>query len=244
MPKTMKTCVVCNNEFWVWGKRVDTAVACSRACSDKKRAMDYEAERVTIECAICKTPFKVPKCHKDRRNCCSRKCSGIFDSQRDHAKGSWHKNWKGGSTIHSSGYLYVAISGHPFASHGSYIFEHRVVMEQWMREVAPDHEFLVEIDGVKYLSPDVDVHHKDESTRNNSRENLVACTPAAHRMIHNGDCPMLGHTWPPFDKVQEAAPLNIACTCAVCGNSFMKKRSEVARGAGKFCSRACYNLGR
>lgn len=244
MPKVTKTCVICGTEFDVWGKRSETAVTCSRPCSDKKRAKDYEAARVEIECAVCKKKFKVPQCHKDRRNCCSRKCSGIFDGMREHPKGSMHKNWKGGMTVHSAGYLYVHIAEHPFSGNAGYIFEHRVVMEQWMREEVPHHEFLVEVNGIKYLSPEIDVHHMDEIKGNNVRENLVACTPAAHRMIHNGEPPMIGHTWPPFQKVQEAAALNVACTCIVCGKGFTKKRSEVARGAGKFCSRPCYNLGR
>jgi len=244
MSKVSKTCVVCSAAFEVLVARSNTAVTCSRKCSDKKRALDYEAARVAIECAVCKTVFKVPKSHQERRNCCSRKCSGIFDSRRDFPTGSSHKNWRGGSTEHRDGYLYVSVPGHPLTKHGSYVLEHRVVMEEWMRSVAPNHEFLVEIDGVKYLSPDIDVHHKDEIKRNNVHENLVACTPAAHRMIHNGDVPMMGHTWPPFDKVQENVPLVISCKCKVCGKMFTKKRSEVERGAGKFCSRTCYNVGR
>lgn len=245
MPKVIKTCVVCQAEFGVWGKRVETALTCNRKCADKWQAMRYEAARVGVECAVCKKVFKVPKCHENRRNCCSRKCSGIFDSKREHLTGADSANWKGGKTEHSDGYMYVFVIGrHPFISHGNYIFEHRLVMEQWMRDEVPSHHFLVEIDGEKYLSPDVDVHHMDEDKRNNVRENLVACTPAAHRMIHNKDAPMEGQVWPPLKDMQLAVPLHVACTCAVCGKGFTKKRSEVARGAGRFCSRTCYNIGR
>jgi hypothetical protein len=34
-------------------------------------------------------------------------------------------------------------------------------------------------------------------------------------------------------------PNSISCTCLVCGTVFPKKASAVARGGGKYCSRAC-----
>lgn len=134
----------------------------------------------------------------------------------------------------------MSVATHPFTSTGNYVFEHRLVMEEWMREEAPDHKFLVEVGGTKYLSPDIDVHHIDENRRHNVRKNLLACTHGAHQMIHRGENPMAGEVWPPLENMAPHSPTVVTCTCAVCGKQFRKKRSDVKRGSGKYCSRACY----
>lgn len=241
MPKVKKECAVCGGHFEVWGDRENTAVTCSRVCSGKWQAMGYAVARATVECAICKTSFSVPPSHKNRRKCCSRECSAKLDSMRDHVTGEDSCNWKGGKAAQSDGYLYMTAEGHPFASHAKYVLEHRLVMEQWMREEAPDHKFLVEVDGEKFLSPDIAVHHVDEDKRNNSRGNLVACTQSAHQCFHSGKPPTAGEAWPEPEVTAKYMPLQVTCKCAVCGTKFKKKRSDVQRGNGKFyCSRACY----
>lgn len=241
MPKVAKTCVVCSSGFEVWPNREKTAITCSRICSGKWQAMGYAEARARKECAICKKEFFVPQSHAHRRNCCSRKCSAVFDSLRDHPVGELSKNWKGGISVHSSGYLYMQKAGHPFTSTGDYVFVHRLVVEEWMRQEAPDHKFLVEVDGEKFLAPNIAVHHRDEDKRNNVRENLVACTRAAHQLIHEGKAPMVGTTWPEEPGSVAYEPTVITCKCEVCGEEFQKKRSEVKRGSGKYCTRTCYN---
>ncbi len=54
----------------------------------------------------------------------------------------------------------------------NFLKKHRVIMENWLRENEPNSEFLVEIDGTKYLKPEVVVHHIDCNRLNNEVENL------------------------------------------------------------------------
>lgn len=94
--------------------------------------------------------------------------------------------WNGGRTMHSDGYVYRFAPHHPFASNG-YVFEHRLVMEEWLRENQPDSPFLVELGWAKYLSPDFVVHHKDEDREHNAIGNLECLTAAEHVRHHNDE---------------------------------------------------------
>lgn len=241
MSKVEKTCLVCGIGFHVFKCRAETAVTCSRVCSGKWQAMGYAKERAKIDCEICGTQFFVPQCHKNLRRTCSKKCRATLDSRKDYATGKDSHNWKGGIVDHSDGYLYLSVEKHPFANHGSYVLEHRVVMEQWMREENPDHKFLIDVGGKKYLAPHVVVHHIDENKRNNGRKNLLVCTHHSHRLIHSGNPPMDGEVWPDVVGMVPYKPSRVQCKCATCGKEFSKKRSDVDRAKGVFyCSRECY----
>ena len=70
-------------------------------------------------------------------------------------------------------------------------------MVAWMLEEAPDHPFLVDVEGQKKLSPDVEVHHVDRVRSNNARDNLIAVTKPAHAQIHHrGKKPEPWECWP------------------------------------------------
>lgn len=94
--------------------------------------------------------------------------------------------WKGGETAHSQGYVYKRAPHHPFASSG-YVFEHRLVMEDWLRENAPGSHFLVKLGNNFYLSPEFVVHHVDEDKANNAPGNLRCLTPQEHMRLHSLD---------------------------------------------------------
>jgi hypothetical protein len=243
MPKILKNCIACGVDFEVDQSRDKTARACSRVCSGVLAAKKYEASRVVKNCEVCGGAFSVPQCHDERSRCCSRKCSANLPD-RKRVTGENHYMWKGGKTMHADGYVYVLEEDHPFQSLQKYVFEHRLKMEEKMRAVVPDHPFLIEISGVKYLRPEIDVHHINHVKTDNGVKNLLACTKSAHRSIHNGGRPMKGESWPEQKDAPKFSAYRLECKCKVCGTSFDIKRSSVARGGGQYCSRACSNTGR
>ena len=242
MPKVEKTCAACGTFFEVWPNRAETAKYCSPQCRDSTNATRYAAGRPQLKCVICGKGFECPPSHAARRkSCCSRACAAELSRRRPVPNGPDHFSWKHGKPLHSSGYLLSYADDHPFALHGRYVFEHRLIAEAWMRDKAPDHHFLVEVDGVKYLRPEVEVHHRNENKRDNRITNLLVCTQQAHRSIHNGKPPMEGEVWPPVQGQVPFQPYRVECTCRQCGAVFTVKRSTVERGGGKYCTRACYD---
>lgn len=86
--------------------------------------------------------------------------------------GEDHPNWGGGRFITESGYVLVYSPDHPLAADG-YVQEHRLVVEQWMRENIPNHPFMVAAAGSFFLARGTVVHHRDENKLHNVLENLV-----------------------------------------------------------------------
>ena len=79
---------------------------------------------------------------------------------------------------------------HYFAKDG-YVPEHRLVVEQRMREQDPSSSLLVEIEGEYYLRPETVVHHIDEVKSNNKSDNLMLLKEqAAHAFLHMSPLPM------------------------------------------------------
>jgi hypothetical protein len=193
-----KTCVVCGITFKVPPVRAKTATTCSNKCAYVVRGQSNK-RRVTINCARCGKPFEVPFCHRARRRYCSHGCrDGSPDYKALHKQqstGGGNGNWKGGKTS-ASGYSMRRVT-HPFAANGNgYVMEHRLTIEDVMRRCVPDHPFLVEIDGVRYLRREIHVHHIDGDKCNNAFENLVAMTQVAHWATHHGFTPKQKTYWP------------------------------------------------
>jgi len=236
-----KLCAICGSGFVVPPARAISAKTCSLVCKGKlwtKQSLEARPEK---PCEICGKMFAFPKSHTGRRHCCSPECANKSRAVSSVRTGVSNHNWKGGTCDHAGGYLYLHVDNHPFAKSHSYVFEHRLVMECWMRDAVPNHHFLVEIDGIKYLPPEIHVHHINENKRDNRPKNLLACTAYSHKLIHNGSAPMRGDVWPEVVGQVSFAPSKIKCICEFCGGEFMKRRCDVARGSGKFCSRSCYN---
>jgi len=235
-----KSCLICGTGFTVIQSRADKAKTCSLECRGKYIALGYSNARARLVCEApdCGKEYSVPQCHEDRRKFCSVECA-LKHRPMNSPTGKDHYLWKGGKAIHSAGYISLRAVHHPFAV-GLYVFEHRLVMEQWMREVAPDHSFLVEVAGELYLSPEISVHHIDEQKTHNVRSNLLACTNAAHASIHAGVAPYEKDVWPKMAGGSDV-PYKLEVDCKVCKKAFQVKRNEVRRGNGIYCSRKCYD---
>ena len=74
------------------------------------------------------------------------------------------------------------------------------------------------------LKPGDVIHHKNEDPLDDRKSNLAKTTRGGHNKTHKGN------------KVKK--------TCLYCGNDFLVKPSQVARGWGKYCSRRCGARGR
>ena len=186
----LKICRECGADFKVPPVRAATAFYCSKKCANLHRGDALRKERVKLICANCGGEYEAFPSHAHRRKYCSYKCKDRDWTYRmSLAKtrgGESNVRWKGGRVRHSDGYVYLAAPHHPFTSNG-YVFEHRLVMEFWLREHDPDSKFLVQLGDQKYLSPKFVVHHDDEDKTNNDIANLVCMTNAEHRRHHNAE---------------------------------------------------------
>lgn len=195
-----KNCVVCGKGFTVPPARALTAKACSNECAIQVRA-ESKRRQVTLSCQKCGKAFTEAASHVLRRRFCSRDCmhsSEGFAQEKSEARlGDKNPMWKGGVAKQSDGYLYERSAEHPFASggNGEYVLQHRLVAEQHLRAEMPGSEFLIEIDGQKYLRQGIDVHHIDRDRANNAISNLVVCTPAAHNAFHHEKEPDSASYW-------------------------------------------------
>ncbi len=183
----VKTCEDCGRTFKVPPSRAKTARYCSIKCASPHR-MEGLGKSLMFICPRCNSEFKVFRSQMHRRKYCSERCKHsdrkYIQALSERTTGSRNPSWAGGRTMHSDGYVYLHAPQHPFSSN-SYVFEHRLVMEQWLRENDADSQYLVRLGGNLFLSPDYHVHHKDEDGLNNAIENLVCMTPSEHSKHHN-----------------------------------------------------------
>lgn len=180
-------CKICGSAFRVPPSRANSAEFCSTKCAAVVRGLNRR-KRVTLNCEQCSKPFEVPASHKDRRKFCSAECreaSVKYATEKsERAKGPTNPMWMGGLTKHSEGYVYELAPDHPFASNG-YVFQHRLVMERWLRANEPTSPFLIKLGEQLYLSPEFIVHHDDEDREHNEVGNLVCMTIAEHNKLHD-----------------------------------------------------------
>ena len=79
---------------------------------------------------------------------------------------------KGGMATHTKGYVLTYVPDHPYAWQNGYLPRCRMVMEEHLRATQPDSPALVDVNGVKYLRRDWDVHHLNQDKTDDRLENL------------------------------------------------------------------------
>lgn len=125
--------------------------------------------RVNIECQNCHITFEVIKSRKNTAKYCSRSCHGkkvlasIDPKTIPRATGSKNANWKGGRRKHSNGYQWILVEG-------SYILEHRHVMQKHIGRKLLRHEL---------------VHHINHDKLDNRLENLEIVGWSEHTIMHH-----------------------------------------------------------
>lgn len=85
-------------------------------------------------------------------------------------KGKDSAHWGGGTKIDRDGYVYIYKPDHPYSNSQSYVFEHRLVMEEYLE---------------RYLDPDEISHHCNEIRNDNKIENLDLILRPEHARIHH-----------------------------------------------------------
>jgi hypothetical protein len=190
------SCKGCHSSFRVPPSRADKAEYCSIGCASIARGKKFSKEKIALNCKNCQKAFECFPAHANRRIYCSYECK--YHASEYKAKkstlfmGDKNPSWKGGRTEHSDGYIYVYVPEHPFSSNG-YVFEHRLIMEKWLRDNEPESQYLVKLGQQLYLSPKFVVHHHDEDKTNNAIKNLQCMTNSEHQ-IHHAAARKVAHT--------------------------------------------------
>jgi uncharacterized protein (DUF1330 family) len=84
--------------------------------------------------------------------------------------GELNNNWKGGKYTGCNGYVFTRSLGHPNADANDYVYEHRLVMEEFLG---------------RYLTREEVAHHIDGDKSNNVIENLrLFQSKSAHMIYH------------------------------------------------------------
>jgi hypothetical protein len=91
-----------------------------------------------------------------------------------------NSSWKSDEKISVYGYRLIRCLDHPFKNGDDFVFEHRLVAEKYLL----NDENSIEINGKRYLRPELVVHHIDKNKLNNSVDNLVIMTRSEHTSMH------------------------------------------------------------
>lgn len=204
--RVSRSCQWCQQTFTIHPSQVtkDVGYFCGKACVHASRRIQKPPPKpkkapVFIVCQECLVPFRVPPARKETAKFCSRSCLFV---NKDHLalmsrnqSGANSHRWKGGLYKQGSGYIRKKEKRNGVETVSAH---HRLVMTEWMLQEAPTHPFLLAIDGVTVLDPQIQVHHIDRVRDNNARSNLLALTKPAHAAIHNHrKKPEAWECWPP-----------------------------------------------
>lgn len=99
--------------------------------------------------------------------------------------GRKNSSWESDEKISTHGYRMIRKPDHPFRNIDGFVFEHRLVVEEYW--LTPFNS--VEINGQLYLPPEYEVHHINGDKLDNSPENLFVLTKDFHITVHNLENP-------------------------------------------------------
>lgn len=198
--KSIIRCGNCGKDFYVIPYRLNEAIkkgtqlCCSYKCGAKlKRSKSINNAR----CFICNTPFHVKPHHlQNLRNpnmiTCSRMCGAqvkslLYSGTGNHQfglKGELNASYKSDYKINIYGYLLARTPHHPNKNCDDFVFFHRLIMEEYLREVG-EYGYLKDLNGYLVLRDGYVVHHIDEIKLNNCIENLKIMTLQDHTSLHS-----------------------------------------------------------
>lgn len=97
-------------------------------------------------------------------------------------RGEGNPLFKGGRRITNFGYVVVYQPNHPYVRSDGYVLEHRLIAEQFLLLESYQYD---EIHGIRYLKPEIHVHHIDGDKLNNIPKNLELLSPSNHMKLHH-----------------------------------------------------------
>jgi len=130
------------------------------------------AEIATLQGVSDVTILKWMRRHRIPRRTLSEARQGAKNPQwgKSH-RGHKDPRWKGGRTYDRLGYVLIWNRDHPNADRHGYVYEHRLVMEEWLGRL---------------LTPEEVVHHENEINDDNRIENLrLFASGGEHTAYHD-----------------------------------------------------------
>ena len=157
----------------------------------------YSKAEPNVVCPVCNTMFHVkPKRMKRSKNiCCSAQCANTLrkttymgtNNHQYGLLGELNSSYISDIKISTFGYVFYRDVLHPFRDASDFILLHRSIYEQYLRDTNPGSDFLIMVEGynIKFLDPDLVIHHKDHNKFNNTLSNLEVYTLSDHTTLHN-----------------------------------------------------------
>lgn len=190
----IRKCSNCGKDIEIrYKKRLERKnVFCSRECEQKFKfeVRTHTEGYFNCTCPICGKIFhlKPYQLKKSLHHYCSKECHRkakmeYMKGNGNHQyglKGEKNASWKSNKKITNYGYIKIRKLDHPFKDCDGFVFEHRLIAEKYLLT----DENSVEVNGVKYLDPKLEVHHINENKTDNRVENLIILTKSEHLKIH------------------------------------------------------------
>lgn len=188
-------CDYCGKELIINPSRFYKAKThcCSKTCMNalKKEERESNPDYFNCTCWICGKKFHLKdyQLNKYPTHTCSPECTLKaqqirMTGENNHQyglKGNKNPTWKSDERITNHGYKMIRQLNHPFKNNYGFVFEHRLIAEQYLL----NEDNSIEIDGKKYLKPELEVHHIDFNKLNNNPDNLIVLTKSEHKRLHN-----------------------------------------------------------
>lgn len=271
----IKKCNNCNKDIEIKykGTSNNKNIFCSKKCEDEFK------NKILINNCVCdycgkEYHVKPSRLKMYKTHFCSMMCHALykkehFVGENNHQyglKGELNSSFKSNEKITSYGYKKIRVLDHPFKDCDDFVFEHRLIAEKYLL----NNENCVIVNGIKYLNPNLVVHHIDENKLNNDVLNLKIITKEEHMHLHKYiGKPKLKTK----QKIKELKGIEIACkncnkifyttdrnriccslecsnklrgrrseiiNCSNCEKPFKIKGSRLDKSKNLFCCKSCY----
>lgn len=157
-------------------------------------------------CEVCGKQYHLKPRLAAKNHYCSCECRHLADKEKMSGqgnpmygkRGSQHHAWMTDTRVSIYGYMLRRVLDHPFRNCDDFVFEHRLVAEQYLLT----DENSIEVDGKRYLKKEYAVHHIDENKLNNIPSNLAVMTKSQHMSLHQ----QLRHKLASINPVKSVEP--------------------------------------